>query len=96
MSEADIDFRLTKDIDMILILEDKSVEFAKTFWEFIKEGDYKCGWKNSDEMHFYSVSQWCDVRNIEKGFSEGRKRYEERSASETKIRVKHGAVSNDA
>ncbi|SEQ28217.1 hypothetical protein [Butyrivibrio sp. TB] len=29
MSEADIDFRLTKDIDMILILEDKKEEFAK-------------------------------------------------------------------
>ena len=38
MSEADIDFRLTKDIDMILILEDKKEEFAKTFWEYIKEG----------------------------------------------------------
>ena len=40
MSEADFDFRLTKDIDMILILEDKKVEFAKTFWSFIKEGEY--------------------------------------------------------
>ena len=30
MSEVDIDFRLTKDIDMILILEDKKIEFAKT------------------------------------------------------------------
>ena len=53
MSEADIDFRLTKDIDMILVLEDKKAEFAKTFWEFIKEGEYKCGWKNSKGMHFY-------------------------------------------
>ena len=40
MSEADIDFRLTKDIDMILILEDKKEEFAKTFWEYIKEALY--------------------------------------------------------
>lgn len=57
MSEADIDFRLTKDIDMILILEDKKAEFAKTFWEFIKEGEYKCGWKKSDEMHFYRFTE---------------------------------------
>ena len=57
MSEADIDFRLTKDIDMILILEDKKAEFAKNFWEFIKEGEYKCGWKNSDEMHFYRFTE---------------------------------------
>lgn len=57
MSEADYDFRLTKDIDMILILEDKKVEFAKTFWSFIKEGEYKCGWKNNDDMHFYRFTE---------------------------------------
>ena len=60
MSEADIDFRLTKDIDMILILEDKKEEFAKTFWEYIKEGKYKCGWKNSDKMHFYRFTEPID------------------------------------
>ena len=37
MTEADLDFRLTKDVDMILILEDKTVDFARTFWEYIKE-----------------------------------------------------------
>jgi len=57
MSEVNIDFRVTKDIDMILILEDKRVEFGKAFWEFIKEGDYKCGWKNSDNMHFYRFTE---------------------------------------
>ena len=60
MSEADIDFRLTKDIDMILILEDKKEEFAKTFWEYIKEGKYKCGRKNSDKMHFYRFTEPID------------------------------------
>lgn len=60
MSEADIDFRLTKDIDMILILEDKKEEFAKAFWEYIKEGKYKCGWKNSDKMHFYRFTEPID------------------------------------
>jgi hypothetical protein len=60
MSEADIDFRLTKDIDMILILEDKKEEFAKNFWEYIKEGKYKCGWKNSDKMHFYRFTEPID------------------------------------
>ena len=57
MSEADFDFRLTKDIDMILILEDKKVEFAKTFWSYIKEGEYKCGWKNNDDIHFYRFTE---------------------------------------
>ena len=43
MTEADNDFRATKDIDMILLLEDRYKEFAAVFWEYIKEGAYKCG-----------------------------------------------------
>lgn len=57
MSEADLPFRMTKDIDMILILEDKQAEFAKVFWEYIREGGYKCGWKNNPDMHFYRFTE---------------------------------------
>ena len=53
LAEADLPFRATKDIDMILILEDNFPEFASKFWEYIKEGGYKCGWKNEENMHFY-------------------------------------------
>lgn len=57
MTDADKEFRLTKDIDMILILEDRQVEFTKVFWEYIKEGGYKCGWKNHDDMCFYRFTE---------------------------------------
>ena len=57
MTEADLDFRATKDIDMILILEDRSEEFATVFWEYIKEGNYRCGWKNNEDMHFYRFTE---------------------------------------
>ncbi|MBQ7834116.1 MAG: hypothetical protein IJ336_11200 [Lachnospiraceae bacterium] len=57
MSEVDLSFRATKDIDMILILEDRNQEFASVFWEYIKEGEYRCGWKNSEEMHFYRFTE---------------------------------------
>ena len=53
MSEEDLSFRATKDIDMILLLEDRYQEFAKDFWEYIKEGGYRCGWRNSKDVHFY-------------------------------------------
>ena len=43
MSEAEIAFRATKDIDMILILEDKKAEFAKAFWKYIRDGGYRYG-----------------------------------------------------
>lgn len=57
LSEADIPFRATNDIDMILIMEDNFPEFAKIFWEYIKEGGYKCGWRNSEQMHFYRFTE---------------------------------------
>jgi len=57
MGELDFEFRATKDIDMILIMEDKFKEFASVFWEYIREGEYKCGWKNSLDMHFYRFTE---------------------------------------
>ena len=57
LSEADQPFRATKDIDMILIMEDNFPEFATAFWEYIREGGYRCGWKNSDDMHFWRFTE---------------------------------------
>ena len=57
MTEADNNFRATKDIDMILVLEDKYHEFAEKFWEYIKEGNYRCGWKSSENVHFYRFTE---------------------------------------
>ena len=53
MSQTPIDFRATKDIDMIILFEDKFQEFARVFWDYIKEGGYTFGWKSSEEPHFY-------------------------------------------
>lgn len=57
MSEVDLSFRATKDIDMILILEDRHQEFAAVFWEYIKKGNYRCGWRNNEAMHFYRFTE---------------------------------------
>lgn len=57
MSEADIEFRATKDIDMILIIEDRFPGFAEVFWKYIAEGGYQCGWKNSNDVHFYRFTE---------------------------------------
>lgn len=57
MTEADLSFRATKDIDMILIIEARYKEFSKTFWEYIKEGKYKCGWRNNTDIHFYRFTE---------------------------------------
>ena len=60
MSEADTPFRATKDIDMVLIMEARFKEFAQTFWEYIIEGGYRFGWKNSSEVHFYRFTEPVD------------------------------------
>ncbi len=57
MTEADTEFRATRDIDMILIMEARYREFVKVFWEYILEGGYRFGWKNSDNVHFYRFTE---------------------------------------
>ena len=57
MTEADTEFRATKDIDMILILEARQRDFIKIFWEYVIEAGYRFGWKNSDTVHFYRFTE---------------------------------------
>lgn len=57
MSEVGLDFRATKDIDMILLIEERFAEFAAVFWGYIRDGGYKYGWKNSDVPHFYRFTE---------------------------------------
>ncbi len=52
MEEAGLEFRATKDIDMILILEDKRKDFGKVFWNYIVEGGYVCE-QNKGVKHYY-------------------------------------------
>ena len=40
MSQKGIDFRATKDLDIILIVEALTDEFVNHFWSFIEEGEY--------------------------------------------------------
>lgn len=40
MNDAGLDFRQTVDIDMVLIVEALTTDFAKAFWNFIDNGGY--------------------------------------------------------
>ena len=57
MSEAALPFRATKDVDMILLIENRFDEFAGVFWSYIKSGGYRCGWRNSEIPHFYRFTE---------------------------------------
>lgn len=57
MQNVNTTFRATKDIDMILLLEARSEDFVKAFWKFIKDGNYKCGWRGEENPHFYRFTE---------------------------------------
>lgn len=43
LNNADLDFRATKDIDVILLVENRLPEVAAAVWKLVKDGDYDCG-----------------------------------------------------
>lgn len=53
MDEAGLDFRVTKDLDIVLCVEALDAEFAKAFWEFVKRGKYKNTQKSTGKKLFY-------------------------------------------
>lgn len=57
MEEAGQVFRATKDIDMILIMEDGGEQFGKIFWDYIIRGGYTCGQKKDSKPHYYRFTE---------------------------------------
>ena len=54
LSDAGLDFnRITKDIDMVLIVEAMTEEFAAAFWKFIDNGGYRARQRSSGKHEFY-------------------------------------------
>ncbi len=56
-TEMNLDFRATKDLDIVLIVEALDPGFAYAFWEFIKKGGYKNKQKSSGSKLFYRFDQ---------------------------------------
>lgn len=53
LTEAGETFRPTKDVDMVLIVEALTTEFAKAFWAFIEAGGYEARLRSSGKPEFY-------------------------------------------
>lgn len=51
--DNDMDFRATKDLDMVLIVEALTREFAEKFWEFIQQGKYRNRIRSNGQPQFY-------------------------------------------
>lgn len=57
MSEEGMDFRATKDIDLVLIVEAITPDFGKQFWQFIKDAGYEHRNKSTGLPQFYRFSR---------------------------------------
>lgn len=53
MDEAGGVFRPTKDIDMVLIVEALTADFAAAFWQFIEQGGYEARQRSDGKPEFY-------------------------------------------
>lgn len=56
MSENDLSFRATKDIDMVLIIESLTKEFGERFWQYVQEAEYRFINKGTGTAQFYRFS----------------------------------------
>ncbi len=53
MEEAGLDFRVTKDLDIVLCVEALDAEFVGAFWDFVKKGNYQNRHKSTGKKLFY-------------------------------------------
>lgn len=53
MADRGVDFRATKDLDLVLIVEAVDVEFANRFWDFVVSAGYEHRNKSTGNPQFY-------------------------------------------
>ena len=53
MGQMGIDFRATKDLDIVLVVEAVDAAFGNLFWEFVREGRYQNKQKSTGKSLFY-------------------------------------------
>lgn len=53
LDELGVDFRVTKDLDIVLCVESLNAGFGRKFWEFVRTGAYQNRQKSSENRLFY-------------------------------------------
>ena len=61
LSEEELDFRATRDIDIVLIVEALTSEFADAFWSFIRNGGYSAWTNKEGKAKFYRFTDPKDI-----------------------------------
>jgi hypothetical protein len=53
LNDIGVQFRATKDLDIVLCVEALDAEFANAFWDFVKSGEYTIQERGDGEKRFY-------------------------------------------
>lgn len=61
MDAAGLEFRVTKDLDIVLHVKSLDAEFARAFWAFIKDGGYEHREKSTGKLVFYRFHSPTDA-----------------------------------
>lgn len=62
MEEAGLDFRATKDLDVVLVVEALDSDFGRQFWQFVETGGYQVRERSSGKPEFYRFQKPTDGR----------------------------------
>lgn len=57
LATLDLEFRATKDMDVVLVIEALDQAFVKRFWEFVEEGKYQLREKATGGRELYRFSK---------------------------------------
>lgn len=55
--EEGLRFRATKDLDLVVIVDNPYEEFARELWSFVLEGGYTFGWRSDERSRYYRFSE---------------------------------------
>jgi hypothetical protein len=53
LEDRGFDFRVTKDVDIVLCIEALNKRFVEAFWEFVRQGKYECRQQSTGKRLFY-------------------------------------------
>jgi len=62
MDAAEMDFRITKDLDIVLCAEALTDDFYKAFWSFVKAGGYQIRQMSDGRPQLYRFAKPADAR----------------------------------
>ncbi len=59
-NEAGIDFRLTKDLDVVVLVDDAGPSLGRAIWDFVRDGGYETGKRKEGGCTYYRFTLPAD------------------------------------